>query len=127
MCHSHTQRLPDNRSGKAIDSLIFPAWSRRNQQKVSPSCGCKLGYVTQMADEPKGVRINTKIPNLCSLRFGFIASTIRLLYIIYLDAGGWIRNGYGWPFKRLSILRSTRRMSNVLKAFAAHMAYEQCA
>jgi len=64
-----------------------------------------------MADEPKGVRINTKIPNLCSLRFGFIASTIRLLYIIYLDAGGWIRNGYGWPFKRLSILRSTRRMS----------------
>jgi len=42
-----------------------------------------------MADEPKGVRINTKIPNLCSLRFGFIASTIRLLYIIYLEAGSW--------------------------------------
>jgi len=42
-----------------------------------------------MADEPKGVRINTKIPNLCSLRFGFIASTIRLLYIIYLDSGSW--------------------------------------
>jgi len=37
-----------------------------------------------MVDEPENVPINTKIPNLFSLRFGFIASTIRLLYIIYV-------------------------------------------
>lgn len=116
MCPSSTHTDTDFR-----DRLTSPGWSRRNQQKVSPSCGCKVAYVTPIAN-------GLKIPNLCSLRFGFIA--VYYLAVVYhlslsleleIDMDGSLSDLHDLhashaAYERcLKPLRLTRRMSNVLE------------